>query len=85
MRKLMALVLVLLSLSVGLANDERRHSRDKEFLEFDKMAGVSGPFLGPANAIRGIPGAGAPWVISRVDGKLRTNGKLELEILLIFA
>jgi hypothetical protein len=36
-------------------------------LEFKTMVGVDGPFRGAANAIRGIPGAGAPWRIDDVS------------------
>jgi len=42
------------------------------------MFGVSGPFLGPTNAIRGVPGAGAAWRLSRVEGELGADGKLEM-------
>lgn len=32
-------------------------------LEFDTMVGVSGPFVGSSNPIRGINGGGLPWDI----------------------
>lgn len=44
--------------------------------KFDTMVGVDGPFRGATNAIRGIPGAGAPWRVDSVDGKLKSGGGL---------
>jgi hypothetical protein len=55
-------------------------SGDKPVLEFGTMVGVDVPFNGAANAIRGIPGAGAPWRLDDVDGELKKNGKLEIEV-----
>jgi len=36
-------------------------------LEFDVMAGVIEPFTGPDHAIRGVPGGGLPWDITRTE------------------
>lgn len=49
-------------------------------LKFDTMVGVDGPFRGATNAIRGIPGAGAPWRLDSVDGKLGSDGELKIEV-----
>jgi hypothetical protein len=49
-------------------------------LEFKTMVGVNDPFRGAANAIRGIPGAGAPWRIDDVNGELKSDGKLEIDV-----
>jgi hypothetical protein len=49
-------------------------------LKFDTMVGVDGPFTVAANAIRGIPGAGAPWRLDSVDGKLGSDGELKIEV-----
>jgi hypothetical protein len=49
-------------------------------LKFDTMVGVDGPFNGPANAIRRIPGAGAPWRVDSVDGKLKSGGRLTIDV-----
>jgi hypothetical protein len=51
-----------------------------KILEFDTMVGVSGPFLGPANPINGVPGAGAAWRIDRGRGELSSSGSLEVEV-----
>ncbi|MGH3084830.1 MAG: hypothetical protein ACRDNP_12415 [Gaiellaceae bacterium] len=50
-------------------------------LKFDTMVGVDAPFSGqPENAIRGIPGAGAPWRLDSVEGKLNSDGRLKIEV-----
>lgn len=49
-------------------------------LRFKTMVGTVAPYLGPANAIRGVPGAGAPWSIDKANGTLKENGDLEVEV-----
>jgi hypothetical protein len=44
------------------------------------MAGVVAPYIGVTNPIRGVAGAGAPWVVNSVNGKLRADGRLQLQI-----
>ena len=44
-----------------------------KILEFDSMAGVSRPYTGAANAIRGVPGGGlVPW--TAIFGALKQVG-----------
>jgi hypothetical protein len=46
---------------------------------FHTMYGVDGPFLGEANAIRGIPGDDLPWEVEHiVNGSLTTKGHLHI-------
>ncbi len=49
-------------------------------MEFNNMAGVPRPFTGAANAIRGVPGGGLPWVVQMANGELKSNGKLEIRV-----
>lgn len=44
------------------------------------MVGVSGPYVGAANPIRGLSGGGVPWVIADGKGKLRADGRLEVKV-----
>jgi hypothetical protein len=68
-------------LAVGLiAQTSAASSSGETVLEFKTMVGVDGLFRGPANAIRGVPGAGAPWRIDDVNGELKADGKLEIEV-----
>jgi hypothetical protein len=49
-------------------------------LKFKTMVGTVAPYTGPANAIRGVSGAGAPWSIDTANGKLDENGDLSLKV-----
>src|SRR5258708_36441071 len=40
-------------------------------LHFDKMASVTGPYVGPANPVRGPAGGGLPWMIRSATGSLK--------------
>src|SRR2546425_11880837 len=76
-----AVVLVAGLLCLGVGSEARSSSeRDDDLLKFETMFGVRGPFLGPTNAIRGVPGAGAAWRLSRVEGELGADRKLEIEV-----
>lgn len=44
------------------------------------MTPVCGPFVGHANPIRGIPGAGLPWVLAAGTGYLSRDGHLHLQV-----
>jgi hypothetical protein len=55
-------------------------SDGRKILDFDAMAGVTGPFTGSANPIRGVPGGGLPWEIDRGKGTLRADGRLRVEV-----
>jgi hypothetical protein len=44
------------------------------------MVGVSAPFAGAANAIRGVNGAGASWVLGSAEGELTSGGRLEIKV-----
>jgi hypothetical protein len=80
---LLALLSVMLGLQASLvtANGGNGDHRDhRKILEFDTMVGVSAPFAGATNAIRGVNGAGAPWVIRSGEGELSTSGRLEIKV-----
>jgi hypothetical protein len=49
-------------------------------LKFKTMVGTVAPYTGSANAIRGVPGAGAPWSIDTANGKLDENGDLSIKV-----
>jgi hypothetical protein len=51
-----------------------------KILEFDTMIGVPRPYTGAANAIRGVPGGGLPWVVDEAKGELRVDGRIEVEV-----
>ena len=79
MKRIAVLATALLALGL-LVQASGATSGENKILEFDTMIGVSGPFLGPANPINGVPGAGAAWRIDSGRGELRTNGALEIDV-----
>jgi hypothetical protein len=44
------------------------------------LHGVPRPFTGAANAVRGVAGAGLPWVVAQGRATLRADGTLEAEV-----
>jgi hypothetical protein len=70
-------VLFAVALVPGLtaaANDEA------SVLKFDVMVGVTEPYTGATNPIRGVPGGGLPWEIDEAHGKLDADGRLRISI-----
>jgi hypothetical protein len=49
-------------------------------LKFDTMAPVTGPYVGPSNPIRGVPGGGLPWMIESGRGSLDRDGHLKVRV-----
>jgi hypothetical protein len=58
---------------------ERADGGDRQLFEFDGMIGVPRALVGAAGAIRGVNGAGAPWVITRGKGEVHADGTLEID------
>jgi len=83
MKKYTLIVLVMvLALSAFFLGGSFTQATAKEpkILEFSTMVGVPRPYTGAANAIRGVPGGGLPWVIGSAEGELKANGKLEITV-----
>lgn len=51
-----------------------------KILDWDTMVGVPRPYTGAANAIRGVPGGGVPWVIDVGRGELWTDGTIRVRV-----
>ena len=52
---------------------------DRDVLVFGSMVAVDGAFVG-SDAIRGLPGAGLPWTLTRARGALRADGRLRIKV-----
>jgi hypothetical protein len=77
----LALVVALFSAVLFAASaGQGAQAKEPKILEFDTMIGVPRPYTGAANAIRGVPGGGLPWVIGSAHGELKQSGKLEIEV-----
>jgi hypothetical protein len=80
MKKLLiAAVAILFLLSTASAKKGDDNER-LNLLEFHRMSAVAPPFTGPANPVRGVPGAGAPWKIASAHVELDETGKLEVSV-----
>jgi hypothetical protein len=76
---------IALALAAGLAaslvaGSSSAVAKAPKVLEFGTMVGVTEPYTGATNAIRGIPGGGLPWIISSGVGELSPDGKLEVNV-----
>lgn len=78
-RRTAVLIAILLSFLFA-APAASASGKGRSILDFDVMAPVSEPFTGPTNAIRGVPGGGAPWEIDEAKGELRSDGRLEVRV-----
>ncbi len=45
-------------------------------LKFSTMTPVTGPYVGTANPVRGVPGGGLPWLLTAASGSLKRDGHL---------
>jgi len=54
--------------------------RSAAILRFHTMTPVTGPYVGTANPIRGIPGGGLPWIIKSAKGSLTSDGHLVVKV-----
>ena len=69
------LIAVLLAPSLSTASSD-----DDSVVKFEVMAPVTGPYVGTANPIRGVPGGGLPWEIDDAQGNLGANGRLKVDV-----
>lgn len=49
-------------------------------LRFSTMTPVTGPYVGPANPIRGEAGGGLPWLLTSAHGSLSNAGHLVVRV-----
>ena len=62
------------------ANAPENDDQDnQDFLAFGSMVGVDGSFVG-SDAIRGVVGAGLPWMVGRAPGSLSASGRLRIDV-----
>jgi hypothetical protein len=80
MRKTMLLGLCVVFAAAALAVAEDRDGGGRDVLSFQTMVAVSGPYVGTANPIRGVPGGGFPWVLKRASGDLDRDGHIRVQV-----
>lgn len=82
MPKAIGLLIGLLALALASASPVgpvAARANGQNVLAFETLAPVSGAFVG-SSMLRGVPGGGAPWVISSGEGSLDTDGNLEVQV-----
>ena len=62
------------------APDSQTVGNGNAIVEFKTLFAVSGPYIGPLNPIRGVPGGNARWSIVDGRGSLKADGKLEVKV-----
>jgi hypothetical protein len=72
----MAIAALLLVVAAPVATGKKPN----QILKFESMVGVTKALGGAPGAIRGINGAGLPWVVDSAKGKLFAGGRLELRV-----
>src|SRR5947209_8168731 len=76
MKKLLVMLLSLLLLGTAVA--KHGETEVPNLFEFNRLSAVAAPFTGPANPVRGMPGAGADWKITSGKAELNAAGNLEV-------
>ena len=79
MKKLVISFAVLALGLVGLASTAGS-AEPATVLKASTMVGVTGPYVGTANPIRGVNGGGLPWAISEAKVVLLADGHLEIKV-----
>ncbi len=80
-KSLLVALSVMMFLSAFFAGSISRASADEsKILQFNTMVGVPRPYTGSANAIRGVPGGGLPWVIDFANGKVSADGDVNVMV-----
>jgi len=83
MRKTLAVALTIVMTLGGLlfgGQASPAAADDQTMLKFNTMVGVPESFTGTQNPIRGINGGGLPWMLTSAEGRLSSDGRLQLQI-----
>jgi hypothetical protein len=78
MRRKIAAMFMLVAVSVLVLAKPQDVDDHGTILKFSTMAGVIGPYVGPTNPIRSVPGGGMRWIIANGHGHLKSSGELHL-------
>jgi hypothetical protein len=80
MRRAILLGLALVVVSALAVQTTAASDNDATVLRFKTMAGVVEPFTGGTNPVRGLSGGGLPWVLDRAEGRLRSDGRIDVRV-----
>ncbi len=80
MKKLLAVLAAVVALAAIGVTAAVSSGDGRAVLKFDTMAPVVPPYTGTTNPIRGVNGGGVPWKLASAQGRLRADGRLEIEV-----
>jgi hypothetical protein len=80
MKRLLAVVAAVAALAAIAVTAAISSGDGRTVLKFDTMAPVVPPYMGTANPIPGVNGGGVPWKLGSAQGRLRANGRLDIEV-----
>jgi hypothetical protein len=66
--------------AASASHDHGDGHRSTTILKFGTMTPVTGPYVGSANPLRGVPGGGLPWIITSGKGSLKADGQLVVKV-----
>ena len=80
MKKLLAVLAAVVTLAAIGVTAAVSSGDGRAVVKFDTMAPVVQPYTGTANPIRGVNGGGVPWKLGSAQGRLRADGRLDIEV-----
>ena len=80
MKKLLAVLVAVVTLAAIGVTAAVSGGDGRTVVKFDTMAPVVAPYTGATNPIRGVNGGGVPWKLESAQGRLRADGRLDIEV-----
>ena len=80
MSKLLAVLAAVVTLAAIGVTAAVSSGDGRAVVKFDTMAPVVPPYTGPTNSIRGVNGGGVAWKLESAQGRLRADGRLDIEV-----
>ena len=80
MKKLALVLFALVAVAAVAVSAAFSGGDGRTVLKFETMAPVVPPYTGGTNPIRGVPGGGVAWELGSAQGRLRADGRLQIEV-----
>ena len=80
MKRLLAILAAVVAVAAVGVTAAVSSGDGRTVLKFETMAPVVAPYTGTTNPIRGVNGGGVPWKLESAQGRLRADGRLDIEV-----
>lgn len=80
MKRLLAILAAVVAVAAIGVTAAMSSADGRSVLKFDTMAPVVPPYTGATNPVRGVNGGGVPWKLESAHGRLRADGRLDIEV-----